>query len=233
MMDRAAAILRAKCLDLRLSKVLMSVIAGSPQEADLGLPTSCEGLARTRRFRTQAVPPFPPNPLPMLPASKWLGGPCREVERARVFQLAGCAWRCWYCYVPYGMLAGDPGKSQWLSAREMVAMHLAEPDAPGILDLSGGSPDLVPEWIAWTMDALEEAGAASSTYLWSDDNLSSDLLLRPEMTRVLDRIVGFPGYGRAFCLKGYDALPTPSTRAGAATGSSGSSRSWQATSPPG
>ena len=202
--SRASAVLRAKCIDLERSRVLVATIAGSGQEADLTVSPSCGGMARTRHFRTKSVPPFPPNPLPLLPASRWLGSACPEVGRARVFQLAACAWRCWYCYVPFDMLAGDPASGRWMHPREMLALHLAEPDAPRILDLSGGSPDLVPEWISWTMDAVEEAGAGATTYLWSDDNLSSDLLLQPEMAGILSRILSFPGHGRAFCLKGYD-----------------------------
>ena len=197
--------MRHRCVDVGEKSVLLAVIAGSAQERDLSLPANCEGLGRIRHFRADATPPFPPNPLPVLPAARWLGTTPDQVARAQVFQIAGCAWRCWYCYVPFPMLSGAPARGRWTDALEMVRLYAAEPDRPKILDLSGGSPDVAPEWIGWTMDAIEEHGLGTTTYLWSDDNLSSDILLRPEMRPLLARIARNRGYGRACCLKGYDA----------------------------
>jgi len=198
--------MRARCLDTNRREVLLSMISGSTQEADLSTPPNCAGLGRIRHFRAgPSGEPFPPNPLPIVPAATWLN--CRPTgsATAQVFQIAGCAWRCWYCYVPFPMLAGDIKRGRWLDAPEMVALYVAEPDRPAILDLSGGSPDIAPEWIGWTLDAIAERGLSANTYVWSDDNLSTDLLLRPEMRTVLDRVAGRAGYGRACCLKGYDA----------------------------
>ncbi|TGR10474.1 hypothetical protein EN833_13135 [Mesorhizobium sp. M4B.F.Ca.ET.190.01.1.1] len=125
--------------------------------------------------------------------------------QAQVFQLAGCAWRCWYCFVPFDLLSADTAKSVWVDASALVDLYLEQPDRPQILDLSGGSPDLAPEWIAWTMDAIERRGSRSSVYLWSDDNLSTDLLLQKQLGPVLERIQSYGGgYGKACCIKGFD-----------------------------
>jgi uncharacterized Fe-S cluster-containing radical SAM superfamily protein len=82
-------------------------------------------------------------------------------------------------------------------------MYLKLPERSPVLDLSGGSPDLAPEWIVWTLDAIEACRASKSTFVWSDDNLSSDALLRPENAALLRATAEYPGYGRACCLKGY------------------------------
>ena len=65
------------------------------------------------------------------------------------------------------------------------------------------------------MEALKEADLAQSTYLWSDDNLSTTYLF-DRLTRVdIDRLVGYPNYGRVCCFKGFDAQSfTFNTRAG-------------------
>jgi uncharacterized Fe-S cluster-containing radical SAM superfamily protein len=73
-----------------------------------------------------------------------------------------------------------------------------------VLDLSGGSPDLVPEWIPWMMEALIDAGIADETYLWSDDNLSTTYLFDELNESQLSTIRRYPMYGRVGCFKGFD-----------------------------
>ncbi len=75
---------------------------------------------------------------------------------------------------------------------------------PAVIDLSGGQPDLVPEWTVWMIEALADAGLTQQVYLWSDDNLSNDYLFRYLTDDQLSRLVSAPGYGRACCLKGFD-----------------------------
>jgi uncharacterized Fe-S cluster-containing radical SAM superfamily protein len=202
---RQAIRLRDRCLDTRGRRILLSRIAGSAQTRDLSIPANCGGLGRIRHFRSQSKGPWPTNPLPGLPAARWLNTEFFPVTRAQVFQVSGCSYRCWYCYVPYRMLSGNEVVSEWLSPDEMIERYLAEVDRPQIVDLSGGSPDLVPEWIAWTMDALDTKHLGKSVYLWSDDNLSSDLLMSTEMRSLLQRMERYEGYGRVCCLKGFDA----------------------------
>ena len=103
-----------------------------------------------------------------------LGIQAPEVMRALVYQNAACNWRCWYCYVPFELLAADESRSSWLSAQEMVDLYLETPERPRLIDLSGGQPDLVPEWTLQMMRALTSKGVERDSYLWSDDNLSND-----------------------------------------------------------
>jgi uncharacterized Fe-S cluster-containing radical SAM superfamily protein len=202
---RRAIRLRERCLDTRGRRILLSRIAGSAQARDLSIPANCGGVGRIRHFWAQSKGPWPINPLPGLPAARWLNTEFSPVTRAQVFQVSGCSYRCWYCYVPYRMLSGNEVVSEWLSPDEMIERYLAEVDRPQIVDLSGGSPDLVPEWIAWTMDALDSNHLSESVYLWSDDNLSSDLLMSAESRPLLQRVERYAGYGRVCCLKGFDA----------------------------
>jgi uncharacterized Fe-S cluster-containing radical SAM superfamily protein len=204
--EQMSKMMRPRVLDLRRRRVLISKLQGSQQQVDLSAPTNAAGLGRVRHFRRESYDGWPENPLPIVPACKWLDSPPPSLMRAQVFQIAGCAWRCWYCYVPFNMLSADDARSEWRTAAELLEMYWTEPNRAPILDLSGGSPDLSPEWIVWMMDAIECSGRKSSIYLWSDDNLSNDYLLK-EGRPLLSRMESYgQGYGRACCLKGFDPV---------------------------
>ena len=203
---RASEHFRQRILNLDSGKLLISRLSGSQQEPDLTTPTNCDGFGRVRHFRWATSPGWPPNPLPTVPACHALGIPePPSVMRAQVFQVAACPWRCWYCFVPYELLRADLSRSRWMSPRELIDLYLAQEDPPSIIDLSGGSPDLVPEWTVWMMNALEQAGLSSSTYLWTDDNLSSTYLFDVLSRKEIRRLVEYRNYGRVCCFKGFDA----------------------------
>ncbi len=196
--------LREKALRRSTFELLVSRLADSSQESDLKEPTNCGGLGRIRHFKRETVVGWPQNPLPIDPACHRLGISLSESMTAQVFQNAACNWRCWYCFVPFGLLNADSKKSEWLTAEELVRRYSELADRPLILDLSGGQPDLTPEWIPWTMDALENRGMEGRTYLWSDDNLSTDYFWRYLTTKEIDRVTRFRNYGKVGCFKGFD-----------------------------
>lgn len=200
-----AARLRTRIIDLGRQRVLISRIAGSDQANDLRVPANCAGLGRIRHFHRGTAPGWPSNPLPIDPAHHSLGKPTSDVMKAQVFQNAACAWRCWYCFVPFELLAGNANLGTWLSADELVDLYLAESDRPVVIDLTGGSPDLTPEWVLWVMRALRTRGLERSVYLWSDDNLSTDFLWRFLTPADRAEISTYPAYGRVACFKGFDA----------------------------
>jgi uncharacterized Fe-S cluster-containing radical SAM superfamily protein len=202
---RFAEHLRARAIDLDGRRVLISRLAGSGQEVDLTLPANCNGYGRVRHFRLMTANGWPANPLPIVPACRALGiAPVPNLMTALVFQNAACAWRCWYCFVPEELLNADPKRSAWFTADELVALYRAIPEAPRIIDLSGGSPDLIPEWTAWMMRALREVGLDQSTYLWTDDNLSTTYLFSELTSADRDLLCSYPNYGRVCCIKGFD-----------------------------
>jgi uncharacterized Fe-S cluster-containing radical SAM superfamily protein len=196
--------LRERAVDVAAHKLLVSRLDGSEQEGDLAVPPNCKGYGRIRHFRLQTSLGWPPNPLPIVPACKALGIAPPPMMEAQVFQNAACAWRCWYCFVPYNLLSADPKRSAWLSAEELVALYRAEEHRPLIIDLSGGSPDLVPEWTPWMMQALSAAGLDRTTYLWSDDNLSTRYLFEKLSPSEWELMRRYRNYGRVCCFKGFD-----------------------------
>ncbi len=204
--ERFAARLRARAIDVEGGRVLISRLAGSGQEVDLTLPANCNGYGRVRHFRLATAEGWPANPLPIVPTCRALGiAPVPDIMTALVFQNAACAWRCWYCFVPEELLKADLNRSAWFTATELVNLYQQIPNAPQIIDLSGGSPDLVPEWTPWMMRALAEAGLAETTYLWTDDNLSTTYLFDTLPPADLVLLRRYRNYGRVCCVKGFDA----------------------------
>ena len=186
-------------------RILISRIEGTEQENDLTVPPNADGLGRIRHFRVATSERWVPNPLPVAPAAAalQLGDPA--MIRAQVFQNAACNWRCWYCFVPFQLLSGDQRRGRWVTAEDLVELYMAMEDRPEVIDLSGGEPNLTPEWVPWMMQALTERGLSKSTYLWSDDNLSTDYLWQYLDDDELEAISSYERYGRVGCFKGFDA----------------------------
>jgi uncharacterized Fe-S cluster-containing radical SAM superfamily protein len=204
--DELSARYRAQSLRPDSKEILITRFAASDQEDDLSDPPNCGGYGRVRHFRTVRVSAgWIDNPLPIQPARRALNLPASQELRAQVFQNAACNWRCWYCYVPFNLLSADEKRSGWFTAEQLVSLYAKSEDRAPVLDLTGGQPDIVPEWLPWTMDALHEHGLASSVYLWSDDNLSNDYFWRYLTDKDIAKIAAWRNYGRVCCFKGYDA----------------------------
>lgn len=196
--------LRAKSIDLISQKILVTNYTGSLQEKDLTEPTNCNGFGRVRHFKLKAGSDWPVNPLPIIPARKHLNLPVMNEIRAQVFQNSVCNWRCWYCFVDFKLLNGDKRYSSYLSCEELLDLYLQENDRPQMIDLSGGQPDLNPEWVPWMMEALEAKGLKDDVFLWSDDNLSNDYFWKYLSNKQLDLITSYKMYARVCCFKGLD-----------------------------
>lgn len=195
---------RSQIVDRPRRRILIARMEGSDQEADLTNPPNANGLGRVHRFHRATSGRWIANPLPLDPACAYLGLAPQEAMKAQVFQNAACNWRCWYCYVPFDMLGALPAKSRWAAVEDLVDSYAKLEDRPPILDLSGGQPELSPEWVLWTIAALERRGIAESTYLWSDDNLSNDYFWKYLSDEERRRIADYRGYGKVGCFKGFD-----------------------------
>jgi len=204
--DEFSERLHRNAVRLDSRELLIARLEGSDQEGDLTVPPNCGGIGRIRHFHRRTHDGWPENPLPIDPACAFLGlpGGTDRID-AQVFQNAACNWRCWYCFVPFALLSADDTRGEWLTADAMVARYLGEADRPTVIDLTGGQPDLVPEWVPWMIGAVTSAGIAGSVYLWSDDNLSNDYFFRFLSPTEQRRVAECPGYGRVCCFKGFDS----------------------------
>ena len=202
--DSYSVKMREGGVDRAERRILISDLRDSEQAEDLSEPLNGGGYGRVRHFRRETAAGWPDNPLPIDPAARALGLERPRTLRAQVFQNAVCNWRCWYCYVDFPLLSGNSDRSAMFSAAELLDLYEAEPDPPAVLDLSGGQPDLVPEWVVWVAEEIDQRGLSERLYLWSDDNLSNDYF----WTRLDDKeravLAERPGYGKVCCFKGFD-----------------------------
>ncbi|BAY95715.1 MULTISPECIES: hypothetical protein [unclassified Tolypothrix] len=196
---------RAASVNLEGKRLLITNFLNTEQEKDLSEPPNCGGIGRIRHFRRSTSTNWPSNPLPIDPACKALSLASTDTIRAQVFQYAACNWRCWYCYVPFDLLKANPDFSDWLSPTSLINRYLDQPDPPPIIDLTGGQPDLVPEWVPWMMAEIKSRGLERQIYLWSDDNLSNDYFWKYLSDADIELIATYPNYGRVCCFKGFNA----------------------------
>jgi len=201
---RFSATLRRRGIDVENKRILMANFEQSDEAKDFTIPPNCAGFGRIHHFRRVITQSWPENPLPIDPAAKYLGLEPQSEMTAQVFQNAICSWRCWYCFVDFNLLSANPKYSSFKSPEEILDLYMSEHKRASIIDLSGGQPDLVPEWTLWFIQALIRRGLQDSIYLWSDDNLSNDYLWRFLAAHEIAQLVQFKGYGRVGCFKGFD-----------------------------
>jgi uncharacterized Fe-S cluster-containing radical SAM superfamily protein len=202
--EKFSSAMRDRAIDLANRRVLMTKFPGSEQEKDFSLPANCGGFGRIHHFRRNQGTDWPSNPLPIDPAAHFLGYAPDDQMEVQVFQNAVCSWRCWYCFVDFDLLSANPKHSEFKSAAELLELYLKECNRPAIIDLSGGQPDLVPEWTLWMLEEIEARDLSKEIFVWSDDNLSNDFLWRFLTKANLKTITESHNYARVGCFKGYD-----------------------------
>jgi uncharacterized Fe-S cluster-containing radical SAM superfamily protein len=195
---------RGQAVNLAERRVLITNFHGTEQEQDLSERPNCNGFGRVRHFRRRRAEQWVEDPLPIDPAAKALGLQSDQQLRAQVFQNAVCNWRCWYCFVPFTLLDANKHRSKMMAAAELVELWLQEPNRPQTIDLTGGQPELVPEWVLWMMVELRERKLEGAVYLWSDDSLSADYFWSALAAKDRELIASYPLYGRVCCFKGFD-----------------------------
>jgi len=173
------------------------------QEKDLSVPPNCNGFGRIRHFRRYISDGWGEDPIPIDPCLRALGLDTLDILETQVFQIASCNLDCWYCFVPNDLKEAKVSQSKWFRCDEMIDMFLSEKSNIRIIDLSGGNPELVPEWIVQTMKALEKKGLHESIYLWSDDALVTDYTFRYLNSSELKYMQKYRNYGKVCCFKGY------------------------------
>lgn len=195
---------RSLAIGISKKEILITNFKDTEQSKDLTLPYNCEGFGRVHHFKRNSTNGFPPNSLPIDPAQYALNLPFSDIIKVQVFQNAACSWRCWYCFVDYKLLAANQKYSQYLSASELLDLYQKEENQYPIIDLSGGQPDLVPEWSLWMADEISKRGLKDKIYLWTDDNLSNDYLWKYLSKEEIKRLANYGNYGRVGCFKGFD-----------------------------
>ena len=194
--------LRQKIIDVKNKKIRLSILQNSQESRDFKLASNCNGFGRLRHFKEYKSKSWCIDPLPMYPAAKALNCEIEQARLAQVFQVAGCNYRCWYCFVDFELLNANKELSHFVSIEEMIDLYLNQENRPLVLDLSGGNPGLVPEWILWTLKEVEKRN--QRVYVWADDNLSVDFISKKLSSSEMDFITKSKNFGSVACFKGFD-----------------------------
>jgi len=201
--EKLSDTLRKRVIQLEEKKILISRISFSKQENDLTLPPNCNGYGRIRHFRISRNEKWTCDPLPNIPYAIRMNKDVEETLQTQLFQISACDFRCWFCFVDENLLSAKQDFSKYFTIDELFELYLQEPIQPKVFDLSGGQPNLAPEWLYWTIQKVTELNR-KDLYIWSDDNLSNYFYwkyLSPEQRKFIS---DFPYQGRVGCFKGFD-----------------------------
>jgi len=202
--EKMAEKLRRKLVRLNEKKILLAQLNETDEAKDSYTNVNCEGYGRVRSFSKYS--------LHLRNALKKEGTPIKPLLRghekkdkilSQAFQIAGCNWLCWYCFVDSSRRVGSLRDGKYFSADQILDMCVRELDNLSIIDLTGGQPDLVPEWSLWMMEEIEKRKMRDKVYLWIDDNLSSDYFWKFLNDEQIEYMKNFPKYSRAGCFKGF------------------------------
>lgn len=198
--------LRSKIVDIDKKRLLIANLNRSDSPTDNFSNVNCNGLGRVRKFTNYTLHGVPHQGQEKKRYRRILSigyknnGPCRT----QVFHLLGCSWRCWYCYVENKLLSGESKYGQWMTCDELLQLYFEQRDPPDIIDLSGGQPDLVPEWAVWMIEAIKKNGVGNKIHIRSENNLSN-FLLRDKLNKSQIRLLlEYEKYTMVGCFKGFD-----------------------------
>lgn len=203
------------CMELKLNilrnkaikddKLLMTKFNNSIQETDITTPTNCDGFGRVHHFKYFKNKRWMSNPLPAVAVKENFNSQInvKSTIEVEVFQLSVCNFNCWYCFVDKKLREGNKEFSSFVSPRELLIMCNRD-NVPNVISLSGGQPDIVPEYQLYFLRDREYLELDNKYFLWSDDNLSSDMLWKWLTDKDIEYMIGRPNYVRVGCLKGFD-----------------------------
>jgi uncharacterized Fe-S cluster-containing radical SAM superfamily protein len=194
--------MRQKVIDLESRRVLLADMRDSEEGSDSYADLNCGGFGRIRRYESFSIHlhhSMPGKPM-------YRGLPERTPFFTQVLQLAGCNWRCWYCFVDDALLSADKARSRWFTVEETFDLFLQDQrfDDVSAIDLSGGQPDLAPEWCLWTLQELDRRGLRDRLKVWIDDNLSGSFVHSYLTPEDIAYMANHPSHSRVGCFKGYN-----------------------------
>lgn len=182
----------------------ISNIKISKQNEDLSTPTNCEGYGTIHHFRRLASDNWISDYLPAYPAYKSLNLPFKDEIEAQVFQVSLCNLNCWYCFVPEELRCGNIQNSNCLSSNQLIDYYKNELNKAKVIDLSGGNPELIPEWTIDMMKELESNGLSDSVFLWCDDSMSTNAFFDYLSNEDISLLKSYKHFGKVCCFKGFD-----------------------------
>lgn len=132
-------------------------------------------------------------------AGEW----CSQFQ-SQVFQIGICTLKCWYCFVDRENLDGTNPYSAYLKPKDILQMFLESWPNIRNLDISGGSPDLCPEFVLELLCEIERAGLKEKITIWVESNLDVNYYCKLPRKKI-EYMAAFPNFHLLCSLKGWDS----------------------------
>lgn len=178
---------------------------GTSSEDKIRLGVNCDGYGRIRLFKRYKDIDWVSNPLPFNPYANAMGEDIVDELPVQVFQVAKCNMNCWWCFIPDEYKKLNNHHNKWFSVADLLELYIRDGKRYSkIIDLSGGNPELVPEFVLQFMMEIEKRNFNDEIYLWSDDVLTTDYLFTKLTSYQVDYMANYHKYGKVACFKGID-----------------------------
>jgi uncharacterized Fe-S cluster-containing radical SAM superfamily protein len=200
--NNLCAPIRSIAFNEEKKKFLISNLHNTLEAEDHYTSLNCDGFGRIRNYQYFKLH-LSNSILPVKPLLRTLKKSLPF--KTQVFQIMGCNWRCWYCFVDYKLLGVNQKYGHYFTTNELLELYLNNSiNETDIIDLSGGQPDLIPEWCLNFARSIDDHNLSGKIHLWMDDSLSSFNLWRYLSKTEIKYLSAFPLHSRACCLKGYN-----------------------------
>ena len=189
---------------LKKNKFLMSKIITNSDKEKRRLNVNCNEFGRIRIFQRKKFSDWNEDPIPMdIISNKMKIGKLNEIP-VQMFEVAKCNLHCWWCYLPKQLRNITEEYTKWFSISELFDLFEGEHNNVKVLYLSGGNPELVPEFVYGFMKELDKREKSQEIFLWSDDVLTTDYLVEKMSKEQINYMTKYKNYAKVCCLKGFD-----------------------------
>ena len=189
---------------LKKNKFLMSKIITNSDKEKRRLNVNCNEFGRIRIFQRKKFSDWNEDPIPMdIISNKMKIGKLNEIP-VQMFEVAKCNLHCWWCYLPKQLRNITEEYTKWFSVSELFNVFERENNDVKVIYLSGGNPELVPEFVYSYMKELDKRKRSQEIFLWSDDVLTTDYLVEKMSEEQINYMTKYKNYAKVCCLKGFD-----------------------------
>lgn len=190
-----------RAIKLEEKQALFANLLGTNEAKDQYHRINCNGFGRVRSFSNFSMH-LQSDVLPRRKFNRL--GSINGIYSSQVFQVAVCDLHCWYCFVDKSNRSGASVTSRYMSPAELLDLCCEDGKYPDNIDISGGSPDLVPEFTIWMLEEIEKRGLKGKISVWVDSNLNGEYYEKCLSNSDLHYISQFPGFKFLCSLKGWN-----------------------------
>ena len=185
-------------------KFLMNKILTNTEKEKRKLNVNCDEFGMIRIFQRNKFNDWNADPIPMDIISSKMKTKKLDKIPVQMFEVAKCNLHCWWCYLPKQLRNITEEYTKWFSVSELFNLFERENNDVKVIYLSGGNPELVPEFVYSFMKELDKRKRSQEIFLWSDDVLTTDFLIEKMSKEQINYMTKYKNYAKICCLKGFD-----------------------------